>query len=800
MGTSDRLKIAVLVALVAVIGVWSFSLMRGAFMTRLSQPTAAPKVASPPGSAATVADPSATAAVVAIAVPEIPEVPASPPDAPPAAPPAAPPPTPLEAAVARFQEERDRLDRTVWADERLAQEHEAVFVALWDAVRAAEDKTAALASLTFDELTIGSSTTSVAMEDGISVATSETGGRAMDHAVWAAWLATLGGKRQRLVECEFHQTRFEPAAEGARSTIAALLHIIDDRSGDRYIVRGPLEISWSPTRDAHGRPSVHAIDATRMSLLSRQSPPVFTEVPQMPQLIRRGIARILVYDLDHDGFSDIVLPSSNRLLHNQGDGTYEARQLLAQPGQHPSTGLIADVTNDGNADLILSEAQGPRELQAACLVLYPGNARGAFTDAGVVIAGPDVSLDGPCLTAGDIDGDGDLDLFVARYQGPYVGGRMPTPYYDANDGFASHLLLNTGGASFADVTRASGLSAKSHRRTCSASFIDLDDDGDLDLVEVSDFSGVDVFWNDGIGGFTDVTTGVLDERSLFGRSHCFADFNHDGQLDILVTGITSSTVGRLAGLGLGRVDFPKLDGMRARIAYGNRLYCRTPDGSFKEPAFKDQVADSGWSCGVAAIDFDNDGDCDLAIANGNLSGATAQDYDPTFWCHDIYADTARPDRTLELAFRRRSEQKISWHGFGHNALYLNTGGRDFTEVGFLMGTSIEQDCRALIVDDLDMDGHPDLIVEEESWKDLGRAPGPNEMMGRYRLLKNGWKSADHWLGIRLREEGRGLSPIGATIIVRTPSQTLVQKVVTGDAFYAQHANAFHFGLGLNPHV
>src|SRR5947207_15125749 len=93
------------------------------------------------------------------------------------------------------------------------------------------------------------------------------------------------------------------------------------------------------------------------------------------------------------------------------------------------------------------------------------------------------------MTCGDIDADGDLDVFLAQYEEPYANGTTPNPYYDANDGNPCYLLLNDGHGNFNDATIGSGLEKKRQRRSYSASFADLDDDGALDLVVVSDFAG-----------------------------------------------------------------------------------------------------------------------------------------------------------------------------------------------------------------------------------------------------------------------------------------------------------------------
>ena len=78
-----------------------------------------------------------------------------------------------------------------------------------------------------------------------------------------------------------------------------------------------------------------------------------------------------------------------------------------------------------------------------------------------------------------------------------------------------------------------GLDKKRNRRTYTGSFVDLDDDDDLDLLVVSDFAGVDAYENNGKGVFKDITSTFVDERHLFGMSATFGDYNLDGRLDFI---------------------------------------------------------------------------------------------------------------------------------------------------------------------------------------------------------------------------------------------------------------------------
>ena len=196
-----------------------------------------------------------------------------------------------------------------------------------------------------------------------------------------------------------------------------------------------------------------------------------------------------------------------------------------------------------------------------------------------------------------MDGDGDLDVWLAQYKPPYVSGQMPTPYYDANDGYPAYLLLNDGAGGFSPATEAAGLAEKRFRRTYASSFVDLDGDDDLDLLVVSDFAGVDLYHNDGSGHFVDANETLRANRHLFGMSAAFGDYDLDGRLDFFVAGMASTTAQRLEALGLGRGDRPEMQEMRMSMAFGNRMFL-AEDGGWREPEFRDEVAHGRVGPGV----------------------------------------------------------------------------------------------------------------------------------------------------------------------------------------------------------
>ena len=699
------------------------------------------------------------------------------------------------ATLEDWQAERARVDATVWADERLAANYERSLVTLWDALLAARDRpvdasVAVFSSLEFESLRIGAKTPPTALDHGIERFDFGAPFEELDPKAWRALLDSLAAGGLRLVQSEWHHARFSPARDGqpARSQVAIGLHLLDSGDERRIVLEGPLEVEWSSERDASGNPRPRTIDASGLQLLVRSGPPAFQQILNQAWSSPGGLSRIhpvLVYDLDRDGLSDIVAVGAASVLRNRGGGKFEDAPLMAHPYLLTESGAIGDLTGDGQPDLISTRGRGD-------LVIYAGDAKGYFPDEPIVTPRFGEPLRAPSSIAlGDVDADGDLDVWLAQYKPAYDGGQMPTPYYDANDGHPSYLLLNQGDGTLLPATEAAGLAAKRFRRSYTSSLIDLDEDGDLDLLVVSDYAGVDFYRNDGSGHFSDANDALHGDRHLFGMSASFGDFDGDGRLDFFVAGMASTTARRLEALGLHRDDLT--DDMRMRMAWGNRMFLAR-NGGFAEPEFSAQVARTGWTWGTTAFDFDNDGDRDLFAANGHQSGESTRDYCANFWTHDIYEGRSEPDPALASLFADASRDlaagAMSWDGYQKNHLLMNLGGKGFVNVAFLLGVADEFDSRSALSEDLDLDGRVDLIVVE------GDGGGDQ----RLHVYRNQLETDGGWIGVRLVEEGLGVSPVGASVRVITPEQVHVGRIVTGETLMGQHSTTLHFGLGASERV
>jgi hypothetical protein len=710
----------------------------------------------------------------------------------------------VQAELKKVLGEVERLDKTVWAKEVEAQKYEEFFIRLWDDFRKAQDKAAVLRNATFQTLAYGKPAGTSQHDWGVTVTRFEGAGASVDHAGWGTLLDGLAAAGYRAVELEFHQSSFEhEPGRPARSVVSTLFHLVNDKLGSRQVLRAKLNVEWADEPGTGGVFVPRAIEAADLTVADRTGGPAFEALTPQDEAARLKLQStsefVLVYDLDGNGLSEVIVPGENLLMRNEGGWQFTKEQIV--PGTHGmDASVIADFDGDALPDLLCRKGDELYLVRGA-----PGGRFSASPPERAVTLGF-ATATAMVLTAGDVDADGDLDAWLGQYKPQYARGQMPTPYYDANDGYPSALLVNDGTGRFADGTEAAGLAAKRFRRVQAGSFVDLDGDRDLDLLVNADFSGLDVYFNDGRGRFTDVTGQVIDERHNFGMGHTFADFNLDGRLDVYTIGMSSTTARRLGAMNAGRKEFPEHQAKRAQMGYGNRMFLAPPtpvEGAaepsaapprYVQPAFRDDVARTGWSWGTTSPDVDNDGDPDIYVANGNISGVTCRDYCTTYWRRDIYFGNSSENPVLHgLFFDHGMRSEESWNGFEHNVLYLNEGGRGFVNVAHLFGVAFEYDARNVISDDLDGDGKVDLLVVEKQFQKLERY---------LHLLRNKWPTAHHWIGVRLAEAGPGFSPVGAEVRVHLSGDAppRIARIVTGDSLQAQHATTRHFGLGATDKV
>jgi tetratricopeptide (TPR) repeat protein len=424
-----------------------------------------------------------------------------------------------------------------------------------------------------------------------------------------------------------------------------------------------------------------------------------------------------------------------------------ARGPQALPLRESAALAMGDFNGDGTDDLFVSVWSPNRRTAVAHLYAAHG---GQFLD---VTARAAVSLHGSATSAtfADFDNDGWLDLFVIGADGGGVRG---------------HLFRNRGNGTFEDVTAKARVGEVGGARK--ALFVDLDHDGDLDLLLVGNGKRI-VYRNNSDGSFTDVAATVGLAGSDDARDIAFGDFDGDGRIDVFIANASASDAllhnggvrgfsdatsasGLTPGGGSGAVavgDYNNdgfLDIFVARVNGGEHaLWLNKGDGTFTRDSRSAGVLQRLSSvAGMAAefVDCDNDGWLDLVVAG-----------EPT-----VHGST----------------------GPGVFLLHNDRRGKFEDRSNLLPAAVRSVRSGAVAVADIDDDGDEDLLVADAD--------------GNVRLLRNDGGNENLAVRVELKglRTGSGKNNdfgIGARLEIRA-GEILQTRVVT--------SRVTHFGLG--PHL
>jgi hypothetical protein len=430
-----------------------------------------------------------------------------------------------------------------------------------------------------------------------------------------------------------------------------------------------------------------------------------------------------------DGWIDDVDPH-NRLFENTGSGFTEITENSRAGSSAWGYGCSAgDYDGDGDVDLFVANF-GANEL-------FENTGNGTFVNATAEagVDGKNQCGEHRCASVSsawaDYDGDGDLDLYVGNYVDTDLQDQARGPQH--TDSQQNFFYENQGDGTFVERGVEANVvgpitDSRFGSKTLGVSWFDHDNDGLLDLFVANDESVNDLYVNDGDGTFTEksVDARIEDTRASMGLT--IQDYDQDGWQDLFFTHYAEEH---------------------------NGFYHNTPnDVEYEDRSGEDELAHDqprvGW--GTRFVDADRDGDLDLLAANGH----TEYDYDynqPT----QLFTQAPDPDTPNR--------------------------NREWTDNSSEAGLAEVEDrvSRGAAFADYDYDGDTDVAM----------MPNANQSL----QLLEASDVDNEALTIRLAQPGGNPHAIGARVTVETGSIETTQALRAGSSYLAQNSLALNFGLG-----
>lgn len=430
------------------------------------------------------------------------------------------------------------------------------------------------------------------------------------------------------------------------------------------------------------------------------------------------------------------------------------------PGIEMTAGIAwGDYDNDGWIDLYVTDPIGKN-------TLYRNNGDGTFSLSPLSgqVAIPNTYSQG--ATFADYDNDGWKDLLVLNWG-------------------QNHLFHNEQGTGFVNVSQQAGL--LDDRNSKSAAWGDYDNDGFLDLY-LANWSCYPkcgrpmqgeadrLYHNNGDGTFTEVTHLLNGGVTGAGFIASFTDYDNDGDLDLYL--VNDEFINPI----------------------GNKLWRNDGAGCngwcFTQVAKEAGANSTVFGMGLAAADYDNDGDMDYYYSNvgpmellqnqgnGTFQNVAAQagvDFPMGIGWGAVFLDYNNDGwRDLYLAIADTANHK----DIGANQLFHNNGDGTFTPLTCRNEAADVRMSIGAAYADYNHDGWVDLLI--------------GNLDEGYRLYQNqqGRTSSNHWLAIELAGAGPvNREAVGSRIYVTTRKTTRMQEVILGSSVMAGNDLTLYFGLG-----
>jgi enediyne biosynthesis protein E4 len=424
-------------------------------------------------------------------------------------------------------------------------------------------------------------------------------------------------------------------------------------------------------------------------------------------------------DINNDGLTDIYFTANNhggnKLYLNKGKFQFEDitdKAGVAGKADWCTGVTMADINGDGFLDIYTCAISGKYNLKGTN-ELFINNGNGTFKESAAQYG---LNFAGLSTQAGffDYDRDGDLDCYLlnqSHHPHANITDTSKRKLFDSASGdrlYRNDISIN---GKYTDVSREAGIYQSNLGYGLGLAMADINNDGWDDIYIGNDFHENDYYYiNNGNGSFTESGAAHFKHYSRFSMGNDVADYNNDGQLDVVTLDMLPQDEKVLKTYGSD--ENPDIYKVKLELNGYQKQYSRNclqrnngNGSSFSETALLSGVAATDWSWAPLFADFDNDGNKDLFITSGIVKRPVDLDYIRFVSDLDIKQRRQQTDKFDEPAIESMPE------GSSHPYFYKGNGGLDFKDVSNEWGTGkMKGYYTGASYADLDNDGNLDVII------------------------------------------------------------------------------------------
>jgi enediyne biosynthesis protein E4 len=506
-------------------------------------------------------------------------------------------------------------------------------------------------------------------------------------------------------------------------------------------------------------------------------------------------AGVAIGDINNDGLQDVFFTANkkggNKLYLNKGNFEFEditEKANIAGKADWCTGVVMADINSDGLLDIYVSTVSQKYGLTGHN-ELYINQGNQMFTEESAVYG-----LNTACFTTQsaffDYDRDGDLDCYIlnqSHHPHANIVDTVNRKKYDSlsgdrlyrNDGSPSFSADGKRFGGFTEVSKEAGIYQSNLGYGLGLGISDINNDGWDDIYVGNDFHENDYYYvNNKNGTFTESSAAHFRHYSRFSMGNDIADYNNDGQLDIITVDMLPpdekilKTYGSDENPDIYKVKL-ELRGYQNQYSK-NCLQRNNGNGvSFSEIALQSGVSATDWSWSPLFADFDNDGNKDLFVSSGIVKRPVDLDF--------VKFASIQQMRGIDTTDKYDAETIAAMpDGSSHPFLFKGDGKISFKDASSDWGTEkLKGYSNGASYADLDNDGDLDLVI--------------NCINAPALVLKNNLDKKNY-IDVYVKGDSLNTMGIGTKVYVYHNGKIQVQQLMPARGFMSSSSTRLHFGL------